>query len=99
MCFCIIVESSTLPLDAYANVARYKDILQNTLLPLTWQYIQPILCYQEGNVLSDYARVVIVFLQQEVITNIEPPEKSSDYNPINYVWDKLSHVVNRIGDP
>ena len=49
--------------------------------------------------MSHYAWIGIVSLQQEGITNMEQPVKSSDRNPIDYTWDKLRLVVNGIGDP
>ena len=37
--------------------------------------------------------------QQEDITNMEQPVKFSDRNPIDYTWERLSHVDNRIFNP
>ena len=39
-----------------------------------------------------------MFLQQEGITNMGRPVKSSDYNDVDNTWDKLRHVINRMGD-
>ena len=49
--------------------------------------------------MSHYGRIIMVHLQQEGITNMEQPVKSSGRNPIDYVCNKLRHVVNRIVIP
>ena len=49
--------------------------------------------------MSHYARTVIVFLQQEGITNMEQQMKFSDRNLIDYNWGKSSNVFNRMSDP
>ena len=50
-----------------------------------WQCIQDNFRYQDGNVMCHYARVVIVFPQQEGITNMEKQVKSSQCSPIDCV--------------
>ena len=77
--------SYKLPLDACVNDASYKNTLQKAPLSLARQYIQDNFCCQEGSVSSHYARIVTVFLQQEGITNMEQPVKSSDCNIIDNV--------------
>ena len=51
------------------------------------QYFQDNFCYRKCNVMSHYTGIVIIFLQQEGITNMEQPAKSSTRNPINYMGD------------
>ena len=48
--------------------------------------------------MSHYAGIIIVFLQQDGITNMGQSVKSSDYNDVDSTWDKSRHVVNRMGD-
>ena len=47
--------------------------------------------------MSQYARIVFIFLQQKDISNMERPVKSPESEPIYYVNGKLRHVVNQTG--
>ena len=49
--------------------------------------------------MSHYTRIVIVFLQQKGISNMGQLVKYFDYNDVDNTWDKLRHVVHRMGHP
>ena len=72
--------------------------MQISLISFARQYFQDNFFFTK-KVLSHHAKIVIVFHQQEGITNMEQPVKSSHRNPIDYTWDKLMDAVYRMGDP
>ena len=65
------------------NAARDKNTLQITSLLFARQYIQDNFRYQIFNTMSHYARITVIYFQQQDITNMEQPVKPSNRNPID----------------
>ena len=55
--------------------------------------------YQDNNATPHRARVVLDFLQQGNVTNMEQPPRSSDCNPIEYLWDGLGRAISPMDNP
>ena len=84
-------KSHILSLDAHETAVRYCTILENNLLQST-----------RGIFRKTFVIITIMLHltmpgspQQRGITKMELPEKSSDYNPIEHILEKLGCVVRR----
>ena len=49
--------------------------------------------YQDDSATPHHARVVLDFLQQGNVTNIEQPARSPDCNSIEHIWDELGRAI------
>ena len=55
--------------------------------------------YQDDNATPHRARVVLDFLQQGNVTNMEQPPRSPDCNPIEHLWDELGRAISSMDNP
>ena len=55
--------------------------------------------YQDDNVTSHHASVVLDFLQQGNVTKTEHTVKSPDCNTIEHIWDELGSAITSMGTP
>ena len=71
----------------------YRGILRNTLVPFARQHFWDNYCYQDDNATPHRAGVVLDFLEQNDVIQMEQPARSPDYNPINYIWGELGCAI------
>ena len=55
--------------------------------------------YQENNAIPHRDRVVLDFLQQGNVTEMEQPARSPDCNPIEHICDEFGHAITSMDNP
>ena len=84
--------------DRYLTGEFYRGILRNTLVPFAKQHFGDNNPYQDDNVTSHHASVVLDFLQQGNVTKTEHTVKSPDCNTNTYLgW--IGQCNNQYGHP
>ena len=85
--------------DGYLTGVLYRGILQNTLVPFARHYFGDNYRYHDDNATPHRARVVLDFLQQGNVTEMEQPPRSPDSNPIEHLWGELGRAISSMDNP
>ena len=74
------------------NATVYKDILDYSVLPTSWQQFGegPIL-FQHDIASLHKARSIRKWFVEIGVEELEWPAQSADLNPIKHLWDELEH--------
>ena len=68
-------------------------------MPFARHYFGDNYRYQDDNATPHRARVVLDFLQQGNVTEMEQPPRSPDCNPIEHLWDELGRAISSMDNP
>ena len=85
--------------DRYLTVELYRGILWNILVPFVRQHFGDNHRYQYDNDTPHTAWIVLDFLQQGYVTEMEQPARSPDCNPIKHIWDELGRAITSMDNP
>ena len=94
-----VAKSPLLLPDRYLIGELYRGILPNTLVPFTRQHFRDNCCYQDNNATPHRAQLVLDFLQQGNVTEVEQPARSPDCSPIEHIWDELGRAITSMDTP
>ena len=84
--------------DRYLPGELYWGILRN-IVPFARQLFGNTYRYQDDNAAPHHAQVVLNFLQQGNVTNMEQSARPPDCNLIEHIWDELDCAITSMHNP
>ena len=83
-------------LEETINQHRYRDILQQTLIPFARATFRDNFVFQDDNARPHRAHMIQDIIQANSIEHMEWPALSPDMNPIENLWAELTRQIDNL---